>query len=97
MLSQRKGAYVIALTSLSRTGGLMPDENRDGYRTPAGREKALDEHGERLDLLEDRVTVVEVKEAGRAKKADRATAAVVALAVAIASGVAVALLVGGHP
>ena len=52
---------------------------------------------ERADRLEDRVLLVETKEAGRERKANRALNGVIALGVAIASGVAVALLSGGHP
>jgi hypothetical protein len=75
----------------------MADEARDGSRTAAGREQALDRHDKRLDDLEDRMLLVETKEAGRERKANRALNGVIALGIAIASGVAVALFSGGHP
>jgi hypothetical protein len=75
----------------------MADERRGAFRTSAGQEKALDDHAERLDQLEDRVLLVETKESSRERKANRALTGVIALGISIASGVAVALFSGGHP
>jgi hypothetical protein len=75
----------------------VSDEARAAFRTAAGQEKALDDHAERLDKLEDRILLVETKETSRERKANRALSGVVALGIAIASGVAVALFSGSHP
>lgn len=74
----------------------MGDESRDQYRLGQVESKT-DENAGRIDKLEDRMLLVETKEAGREKKATRAINGVIALAIAIASGVAVALFSGGHP
>jgi hypothetical protein len=52
---------------------------------------------ERADRLEDRVLLVETKEASRERKANRAVGGVIALGVAIAASVATVLFSGGHP
>lgn len=74
----------------------MTDESRDAYRLGQVEAKT-EKNADRIDKLEDRVLLVETKEAGREKKANRAISGVIALGVAIASGVAVALFSGGHP
>jgi hypothetical protein len=71
-------------------------DDLDSYRLEQV-EKKTGANADRIDALEDRVLLVETKEAGREKKATRAINGVIALAIAIASGVAVALFSGGHP
>lgn len=75
----------------------MSNGHTDLYRLEQ-LERHYEELDNRTDILESKVTIVEVKEAGREKKANRAMTAVIALSVSIASGVVVAFLSGGgHP
>jgi hypothetical protein len=71
------------------------EEARHAYRTPEGREAALNDHEDRIEKLERWKTVAEYKEKGREKKVNWAITGVISLGVAIASGVVVALLSGG--
>lgn len=74
----------------------MADESRDAWRL-AQLEDQRKSDADRIDSLEDRMLLVETKEASRERKANRALTGVIALGISIASGVAVALFSGGHP
>lgn len=74
----------------------MADDSRDAWRlTQLEDQRKRD--AERIDSLEDRMLLVETKEASRERKANRALTGVIALGISIASGIAVALFSGGHP
>lgn len=74
----------------------MNDESRDAYRLKEVERKA-EIALERADRLEDRVLLVETKEASRERKSNRAVGGVIALGVAIAASVTTILFSGGHP
>lgn len=74
----------------------MANESRDAWRL-ARLEEQRKSDAQRIDSLEDRMLLVETKEASRERKANRALTGVIALGISIASGVAVALFSGGHP
>lgn len=74
----------------------MANESRDAWRL-AQLEEQRKSDAKRIDSLEDRMLLVETKEASRERKANRAVTGVITLGIAIASGIAVALFSGGHP
>lgn len=75
----------------------MGDEVRTGNRTPAGREAALDDHGDRLEALEAWKTLAEYKEGARERRSTAAVRYVITLSITLAGVVAAALLAaGGH-
>ncbi len=74
----------------------MADESRDAWRLNQLEDQRKTDAA-RIDSLEDRMLLVETKEASRERKANRAVTGVITLGIAIASGIAVALFSGGHP
>jgi CII-binding regulator of phage lambda lysogenization HflD len=76
----------------------MGDDERDALLTPLGREEMLRRHGELLQELDERLTDVERKEAGRDKRWDLVVKALVSIGVGIIVALSTALItLGIHP
>jgi hypothetical protein len=74
----------------------MSDEDQ-ALRTSLGREKLLDEHDRRLDVIDRRLTDMEQKEARRDKRWDLAIRSLLAIGTGIIIAVATLLIQsGGH-
>lgn len=76
----------------------MADDEREPLLTPRGREWKLENHENRIDALEGRMSAIEGKEATRDKRWDWAVRSITTVGVGIIVGVVVAILTTGvHP
>ena len=73
----------------------MADE-QEGRLTPLGREEMLQEHQQRIDGLDRRLTDVEQKEERRDKRWDLIVRSLLAIGSGIIIAIVSALVAGGH-